>query len=247
MDPGSLPFGRAPDEWPGEPHEMVKPRHGHELSKFSCPSRNAVLGPARGTMPTRPLAHGAGGMRRCWGKSCRRPGRCPWESSTTVQSRLAGQVPCTRLPCSCLGTVYYEMNGSSHILCAGHRHLICVPAHVHVRDSFWKTWGRMSLLVWCQEAGPRQSTAQGTYYYVEVSHNPAPTSTLPPRLVALYPAILPACHYTVGLFHSVSLQDVTKSATSLNHPNRLNSPEYTTYSTACQIQLHMRIRVPEFP
>lgn len=119
--------------------------------------------------------------------------------------------------------------------------MMCMVAHV--RDFFWKTWGRMSLLVWCQGAKACRSRQ------AEASHNPAPTST--PTSRPSTPRFRPSV--TIPSFHPgpsvppVLLQNATKSATSLNHPNRLNSPEYTTYLMACQIHVHMSIKVQESP
>lgn len=94
-----------------------------------------------------------------------------------------------------------------------------------------------------------RSTRPAEAYTVEVSHNPAPTST--PTSRPSTPRFRPSV--TIPSFHPgpsvppILLQNATKSATSLNHPNRLNSPEYTTYLSACQIHVHMSIKVPEFP
>lgn len=117
---------------------------------------------------------------------------------------------------------------------------MCMVAHV--RDFFWKTWGRMSLLVWCQGAKACRSRQ------AEASNNPAPTST--PTSRPSTPRFRPSV--TIPSFHPgpsvppVLLQNATKSATSLNHHNRLNSPEYTTYLKARQIHVHMSIKVQEF-
>lgn len=99
-------------------------------------------------------------VRRCWDKSCRRPGRYPWDSSTTVQSRLhcLPDMLNQDAPVYCPGAVNYETDRQP-----------CIAAHP--MDFFWKAWGRrISLLVWCQ--GQTQDTAQP-----EINHDPAPTST----------------------------------------------------------------------
>lgn len=95
---------------------------------------------------------------------------------TTRHAACPGMnVPCTKLICFCLGTVCYEMGRQAFLsgeqllapsaaavsvwtvlmdACRwsrNYRHMICMAAHV--RDLFWKTWGRISLLVWRQ--GPR--------------------------------------------------------------------------------------------
>lgn len=99
----------------------------------------------------------------------------------------------------------------------------CIAAHP--MDFFWKTWGRISLLVWCQ--GQTQDTAQP-----EINHDPAPTST-PTNRPLPRDSVCLVLSSTIPSFQSVPLgfflQDATKSATSLNHHNRLNSPDYTTY------------------
>lgn len=112
----------------------------------------------------------------------------------------------------CPGAVCYETDRQT-----------CIAAHP--MDFFWKTWGRISLLVWCQ--GQTQDTAQP-----EINHDPAPTST-PTNRPLPRDSVCLVLSSTIPSFQSVPLgfflQDATKSATSLNHHNRLNSPDYTTY------------------
>lgn len=66
----------------------------------------------------------------------------------------------------------------------------------------------------------------------EINHDPAPTST-PTNRPLPRDSVCLVLSSTIPSFQSVPLgfflQDATKSATSLNHHNRLNSPDYTTY------------------
>lgn len=73
------------------------------------------------------------------------------------------------------------------------------------------------------------------------------TTTPPPRRhqpTDLYPAILSVLSFssTIPSLHP----SATKSATSLNHHNRLNSPGHTIYFRVHEIHVRMRIEVPEF-
>lgn len=154
--------------------------------------------------------------------------------------------------CSCLGTAcYYEMNrrtgvSGEQLLAPSaaavyvwpalmdacrwsrdHRHTTCMAAHA--RDLFWKTWGRISPLVWCQGPRPgeaakgcrlRQSRAEQ-----EVNPYPAPTST-PTNRPLPRDSVCLALSSTIPSFPPsppvppVVLQNATKSATSLKSPQQ---------------------------
>lgn len=80
---------------------------------------------------------------------------------------------------------------------------------------------------WCGAKG-RLETQRSP----KINHDPAPTST-PTNRPLPRDSVCLVLSSTIPSFQSVPLgfflQDATKSATSLNHHNRLNSPDYTTY------------------
>lgn len=105
----------------------------------------------------------------------------------------------------------------------------CIAAHLM---DFWKTWGRIFAAGVVPRADPRHSAAQRSTT-TPPPRRRRPTDLLPRDSVCL------VLSSTIPSFQSVPLgfflQDATKSATSLNHHNRLNSPDYTTYLSVYKI------------
>lgn len=119
----------------------------------------------------------------------------------------------------------------------------------HARDFFWKTRGTKKVDV---GVVPRAKAWRRLRLSAQqLNHNPAPTSADP------YPAILSVCPppappHSIPSFSSQSVCSTCfrsrmqpKSATSLNHHNRLNSPDHTAYFRMCNIHVHMRVDEPE--
>lgn len=120
--------------------------------------------------------------------------------------------------------------------CRNHQHMTCMAAHA--RGLFWKTWGRINFTA---GAVPRAKAWRGTQTDTDTAQQRNSTTTPPPRrrqptdLCSTPRFCLLDLSSTIPSFHPspsvppVLSQDATKSATSLNHHNRLNSPDRTTY------------------
>lgn len=159
------------------------------------------------------------------------PQHCNLDWTTRHAACSGMNVPCTKLMCSCLDTACYEINRQTGVsgeqllapsaaavsvwpalvdACLwsrDRRHTTCMTAHA--RDLFWKTWRRISLLVWCQ--GPRPGEA-ATCCRLKRRRAKSSIPTPPPRRrwpTDLYPAILsvlssvpPYRHFILAhLFH----------------------------------------------
>lgn len=103
-------------------------------------------------------------IRRCWGKSCRRPGRCPCESSTAMQSRLDLEVNMYHVPnyhVPQFGTIYYEMDRQLGV--PGEQLLIASAAATFV--CCWSPWrlrrGAIRGECWPSTHGMHSRSCQG--------------------------------------------------------------------------------------
>lgn len=110
---------------------------------------------------------------------------------------------------------------------------------------------RRSLLVWCQ--GPRPGEDSDSAHSSSTTTPPPrrrpPSRPLPRDSISLS-SPSSTTQYTVifipvRLFHLFRSRMQPKSATSLNHHNRLNSPDHTTYLRMCNIHVHRRVDEPE--